>query len=214
MAALREAHHRCMEDTPRAHGASRLDLHKEEVLLGLATAFRLNNFSLTSSQLRFVLKRRWDKDLVQPLVSCRGKRNRHHLSLRARQALAHKRAGPVVLAGANAIGWEPEKFIETHSFRPCALFQHDQKRVSMRGGQMAVKRVEDAWKSQTDAVLTPTSTVDPLVVFPCASGAFIVCFYVMRDTFGYAPSGPVDLRLDSAPRLSPHCHPRLSLDQN
>ena len=81
-AALRSAYHRSREGTPRAHGASLLELHQQEVLVRLSQAFGLNNLPLTNSQLRAVIKRRWDVDVSPPWVSRWVKRNRHHHSLR------------------------------------------------------------------------------------------------------------------------------------
>jgi len=65
--------------------------------VGIAQAFSLNNFPFTNSQIRGVIKRRWDVDVSPPWVTRWVKRNRRNLSLRACKALADKRAGPEVL---------------------------------------------------------------------------------------------------------------------
>jgi len=61
-AALETAYHRSRSGTFRAHGASLLDLHQQQVLVGIAKAFSLNNFPLSISQKRGVIQRRWGVD--------------------------------------------------------------------------------------------------------------------------------------------------------
>jgi len=100
--ALRVSYYRSRENTPRAHGNARLSHNDEQVMVGVAPVFSLNNFPLNNAQIRDDIKRRCDIDVSQPWVSRWVKRNRQHLSLRVRKALADKRAGPEVLDGAKA----------------------------------------------------------------------------------------------------------------
>ena len=112
-----------------------------------------------------------------------------------------------MLDGAKAFCGELEKSLETHSLTPSAVFNYDETRVTMRGGKLAVKRVQDASKIQTNTVSTRTSIVTTLLSFICASGAVFMSVYVMKANFGDVSSAPVDFRLESAPRVSRHCHP-------
>ena len=92
-AALESAYHRSRRGTLRAHGTSLLDRHQQHVLMGIAQAFSLNNDPHTSSQIRGLIKRRWDVDVSPPWITRSVKRNRQHLSLRSCKDLADKRAG-------------------------------------------------------------------------------------------------------------------------
>ena len=206
--ALRSSYYRSRENTPRAHGNARLSHHDEQVLVGVAQAFSLNNFPLNNAQIRGVIKRRWDIEVSQPWVSRWVKRNRQHLSLRACKALADKRAGPEVLDGAKAFCGELEKFLETHSFIPSAVFNYDETRITHRGGKMAVKRVEASAKTRANAVATRKSTVASLLSFVSASGSVFMSVYVLKAKFGEASTAPVDFCLHDAPRTSRRCWPR------
>jgi len=206
--ALRSSHYRSREITPRAHGNGRLSHHDEQVLVGVAQAFSLNNFPLNNAQIRGVIKRRRDIEVSQPWVSRWVKRSRQHLSLRACEALADKRAGPEVLEGAKAFCGELEKFHETHSFIPSEVFNYDKTRITHRGGKMAVKRVEASAKTRESAVATRTCTIACLRSFVSASGSVFMSVYVLKAKFGEASTAPVDFCLHDAPRTSRRCQKR------
>jgi len=206
--ALRSSYYSSLENTPRAHGNARLSHHDEHVLVAVAQAFSLNNFPLNNAQIRGVIKRRWDIEVSQPWVSRWVQRNRQHLSLRACKAFADMRAGPEVLDGAKAFCGELEKFLETHSFIPSAVFNYDETRITHRGGKMASKRVEASAKTRTNSVATRKSTVASLLSFVLASGSVFMSVYVLKANLGESSTAPVDVCLHDAPRTSRRCWPR------
>jgi len=208
LGALRSSYYRSRDNTPRAHGNARLSHHDEHVLVGVAQDFSVNNFPLNNTQIRGVIKRRWDIEVSQPCVSRWVKRNRQHLSLRVCKALADKRAGPEVLYGAKAFCGELEKFLETHSFIPSAVFNYDETRITHRGGKMAVKRVEASAKTQENAVASRKSTLASLLSFVSASGSVFMSVYVLKAMFGEASIAPVDFCLHDAPCTSRRCWSR------
>jgi len=124
------------------------------------------------------------------------------------KALADKRAGPEVLYGAKVLCGELEKFLETHSFIPSAVFNYDETRITHRGGKMAVKRVEASDKTQANAVASRESTVASLLSFVSASGSVFMSVYVLKAKFGEASTAPVNFCLHDAPRTSRRCWPR------
>ena len=208
MAALRMAYHRSPSGVRRLHGNCTLTAHEDDVLVGVAQAFSLNNFPLSGAQIRAVVKRRWDKDVSKPWVTRWVRRHRHQLSLRACKALADKRAGPEVLEGTKAFCGELETFLEFHSFTPASVFNYDETRVTQTGGKLVVKRIEARGKARSNASTTRKATVASLLTFVSASGDVFMSIYVMKAKFGDSDAVPVDFCLHEAPRSSRRCWPR------
>jgi len=206
--ALRSSYYRSWDNTSRAHGNARLFHHDEQVLVGVAQAFSVNNFPINNAQIRGVIKRRCDIEVSQPWVSRSVKRNRKHLSLRACNARADKQAGLEVLDGATAFCRELEKFLETHSFIPLAVFNYDETLIFHRGGKMAVTLVEASPRTRANAVASCKSIVDFLLSFVSASGSVFMSVYVLKAKFGEASTAAVAFYLYDAPRMSRRCWPR------
>jgi len=207
-AALRMAYHRSPSGVRRLHGNCTLTAHEDDVLVGVAQAFSLNNFPLSGAQIRAVVKRRWDKDVSKPWVTRWVRRHRHQLSLRACKALADKRAGPEVLEGTKAFCGELETFLEFHSFTPASVFNYDETRVTQTGGNLVAKRIEARGKARSNASTTRKAPVASLLTFVSASGDVFMSVYVMKSNFGDSDAVPVDFCRHEAPRSSRRCWPR------
>jgi len=208
MAALRMAYHRFPSGLRRLHGTCTLRAHEDDVLLGVAQAFSLNNFPLSGAPIRAVVKRRWDKDVSKPWVTRWVRRQRHQLSLRTCKALSDKRAGPEDLKGTKAFCGELETLLEFHSFIPASMFNYDETRVTQTGGMLVVKRIEARGKARSNASTTRKATAASLLTFVLASGDVFMSVYVMKAKFGYSDAVPVDFCLHEAPRSSWRCWPR------
>lgn len=208
VAALKTAYHRSRAGHGGAHGNARLTADQEQVLVGVVQAFSLNNFPLTTTQIRAVVKRRWRMHVSQPWVTRWLQRNRRYLSLRACKALADKRAGPEALDGTKDFCGELERFLKKHSFTPSAVFNYDETRITQRGGKMVLKRAEAAEKSRANAVSTRKATVASLLTFVAASGSVFMSVNVFKSKSGGGEAAEENFCLHAAPRVTRRSWPR------
>jgi len=206
--ALRTAYHRHRGDAGHAHGNALLTAEQDAILVGVAQVFSFNNLALYVLQIQAVVKSRFSVDVSSDWMSRWRASHRRSLSLRACQALAAKRAGPSVMEGTQAFCGELERFLESHSFAPDAVFNCEETRLVHRGGNMTIMRVETAENDRANVRSTRGNTAASLLPFVSASGAVFLSVYVLKGNFGEDGSGPVKFTLEQAPRTPRRAWPR------
>lgn len=206
--ALATAYRRHRTDAGSAHGNAVLSREQEQVLVGVAMAFSIDNVPLYRPQLQALVHNRFGATVFRECVNRWLARHRCHLSLRACKALADKCARPQVYFGMQCFCLELRVFLDRHHFSLDCVFNYDETRIVQRGGNPVAKRIDGRNKEHPNAVSTRRNTVASLLTFISADGKVFFSVYVWKASFDESRIADVSFTLKEAPRVSRRAWPR------